>query len=111
MWLQTKFGREMFSVFSSFPFPKVPSMEFPVSVEYQPFCVQSYLFETQVLILSGDNPLKPCPYTGKGQGEFSSVIFQTLYLHSSVLFAKLSWLPRILHWGSPFLLSCPFSLS
>lgn len=32
--------------------------------------VCSYLFETQDLILSGDNPLKPCPCMGKAQGGF-----------------------------------------
>lgn len=68
MWLQTKFGRDVFSVFFSFLFPKVPSMEFAISVEHQPSCLQSYLSETHCLILSGDNPLKPRPFTNKVQG-------------------------------------------
>lgn len=56
--------------FLLFSILKVPSMEFALLVEHQPYCVQSYLFETQDLILSGDKPLKPCPCMDEGQGGF-----------------------------------------
>lgn len=44
-----QFDREVFSVFFSFPFPKVPRMEFAVLMEHQLCCLQSYIFESQDL--------------------------------------------------------------
>lgn len=100
MCLQTKFGREMFSVFFYFLFPKFLAWSLLFRWNTSPAVCGAVYLKFKISSSVEITHWNPIPVVVNVRESFPSVTFQTLHRHSSVLSAKLSWPPGILHWSS-----------